>query len=85
MYTNDPQANKHVGPRRDDALTRLDAAAKQLAIAAEKADGQWQTAAIDALRRDLTALQRFQRASELSGKPEATRQRLSERQPRRPL
>jgi len=64
MRPNDCGPRKRRGSRHDDdALARLDAAAKQLEIAREKADGKWQEAAIGALRADLATLQGFATAS----------------------
>jgi len=64
MRPNDCGPRKRRGSRSDDdALARLDAAAKQLEIAREKADGKWQEAAIGALRADLATLQGFATAS----------------------
>ena len=64
MRPNDCGPRKRRGSRHDDdALARLDAAAKQLEIAREKADGKWQEAAIGELRADLATLQGFATAS----------------------
>jgi hypothetical protein len=67
MSNDDAASVKSPDARRDDALQRLDEAAKQLEIAREKADGEWQAAAIAELRADLASLQGFRRASELAG------------------
>ena len=63
MRPDDCGPRKRRGSRsEDDALARLDAAAKQLEIARHKAEGKWQEAAIGALRADLASLQGFQTA-----------------------
>lgn len=63
MRQNDSGPHQPRGSRHDDdTLARLDAAAKQLEIARDRADGKWQEAAIGALRRDLAQLQGFETA-----------------------